>query len=53
MTLAPARSAFGDAPSGFALSPSRERHQWPGKAGSTVALERAARFAQALEIRHG
>jgi hypothetical protein len=33
------RSAFGDAPSGVALSPSRGRHQRPGKAGSAVAPE--------------
>jgi hypothetical protein len=31
------RSAFGDAPSGVTLSPSRGRHQRPGKAGSAVA----------------
>jgi len=31
------RSAFGRAPSGLALSPSRGRHQRPGKAGSAVA----------------
>ena len=30
MNMAPPRSAFG-------ASPSRGRHQWPGKAGSTVA----------------
>jgi hypothetical protein len=38
------RSAFGDAPSGFALSPSRGRHQRPGKAGSAVAPALATRF---------
>jgi len=38
------RSAFGDAPSGFALSPSRGRHQRPGKAGSAVALAFAFSF---------
>ncbi len=31
------RSAYGDASSGFALSPTRGRHQRPGKAGSAVA----------------
>jgi hypothetical protein len=35
------RSAFGDAPSGFALSPSSQR---PGKAGSAVAPALTARF---------
>ncbi len=32
------RSAFGDAPSGDALSPSRGRTQRPGEAGSAGAL---------------
>jgi hypothetical protein len=41
MNMAHPRSACGDAPSGFALSPSRGRHQRPGKAGSAVALEKA------------
>jgi len=31
------RSAFGDAPSGFALSPSRGRRQRTGRAGSAAA----------------
>jgi hypothetical protein len=35
------RSAFG-------ASPSRGRHQRPGKAGSAVALEDAARIAAAM-----
>jgi hypothetical protein len=34
MKWAHPRSAFG-------ASPSRGRHQWPGKAGSTVAHEQA------------
>ena len=33
------RSAFGDAPSGFALPLSRRHHQRPGKAGSAVVPE--------------
>ncbi len=41
MNMAHPRSAFGDAPSGFALSPTRGRHQRPGKAGSAVPHERA------------
>jgi len=34
---APPKRPAADAPSGFALSPSRGRHQRPGKAGSAVA----------------
>lgn len=37
----PPRSALGASPPGG-------RHQWPGKAGFTVALENAARFAAAI-----
>ena len=33
------RSAYGEAPSGFALSPQGGRHQRPGEAGSAVARE--------------
>ena len=42
--MTPPRCAFGDAPSGFALSPSRGRHQRPGEAGSAVAHVSAPRF---------
>jgi hypothetical protein len=40
-----------EAPS--APPPPGGRHQWPGKAGSTVALERATGFARATEMQHG
>jgi hypothetical protein len=43
------RSASGDAPSGFALSPSRGRHLRPGKAGSAVALALALASAGVLQ----
>ena len=33
------RSACGGAPSGYALSPSRGRHQRPGEAGSAVVRD--------------
>jgi hypothetical protein len=40
------RSAFGDAPSGFALSPSRGRPQRPGKADSAAASAVPAAFTR-------
>jgi heme o synthase len=43
---APPRSAFGDAPSGSALSSSGGRHQRPGNAGSAVAGTSAGQTAR-------
>jgi hypothetical protein len=54
MMSPPPKRPAADAPSGVALSPSRERHQRTGKAGSAVAPDgtdcyHAQRVARTLE----